>query len=354
MDIQSTVTGSAVVAKRRSIVQFSGRGAEFFGIWIVNILLTIVTLGIYSAWAKVRTTQYFYGHTKVDGHSFRYLARPIQILKGRIIAVIVFALISIASAFSPLFGVIAALVFLFALPWLLVQGLKFNLRMTSYRNVRFGFHGTYGSAFIYYLLLPFLCIFTLYLAMPWALKKLDQFIVSNISFGGKKLEVNTQTSNYFKAFFIALGVAIGLGIVCGISAAVAGFSMPNPEDGFSLALLFLYVAYFGIFVIVGAIYHAMIRNHLFNSIALPDTAELHSNLETIDLVWVTVTNMLLVICTLGLAYPWTKVRTTALLAAATEVTIYPAADNMTDPLQQNSSAFAEQAADLFDVDLSLT
>ena len=40
-------------------VQFNGRGGEFFGIWIVNILLSIITLGIYSAWAKVRTKRYF-------------------------------------------------------------------------------------------------------------------------------------------------------------------------------------------------------------------------------------------------------------------------------------------------------
>lgn len=87
MDMHGSAASTEVASARRSTVQFSGRGAEFFGIWIVNVLLTIVTLGIYSAWAKVRTTQYFYGHTKVDGHSFRYLATPIQILKGRIIAV---------------------------------------------------------------------------------------------------------------------------------------------------------------------------------------------------------------------------------------------------------------------------
>ena len=35
-------------------LQFNGKGFEYFKIWIVNIFLTIVTLGIYSAWAKVR------------------------------------------------------------------------------------------------------------------------------------------------------------------------------------------------------------------------------------------------------------------------------------------------------------
>jgi len=40
-------------------LRFTGRGTEYFGIWIVNLLLTIITLGIYSAGAKVRRLQYF-------------------------------------------------------------------------------------------------------------------------------------------------------------------------------------------------------------------------------------------------------------------------------------------------------
>jgi len=33
---------------------FHGTGREYFKIWIVNLVLTIATLGIYAAWAKVR------------------------------------------------------------------------------------------------------------------------------------------------------------------------------------------------------------------------------------------------------------------------------------------------------------
>ncbi len=31
---------------------FRGSASEYFGIWIVNVLLTIVTIGIYSAWPR--------------------------------------------------------------------------------------------------------------------------------------------------------------------------------------------------------------------------------------------------------------------------------------------------------------
>src|SRR6187402_1366842 len=65
--------------------EFRGDGGEYFRIWIVNLLLTIVTLGIYSAWAKVRRLRYFYGNTYLDGHSFEFHGRPLAILKGRLI-----------------------------------------------------------------------------------------------------------------------------------------------------------------------------------------------------------------------------------------------------------------------------
>ena len=66
---------------------FTGNGYEFFKIWIVNLALTILTLGIYSAWAKVRTNRYFYSHFQLDGEGFEYHAKPLEILKGRLIAV---------------------------------------------------------------------------------------------------------------------------------------------------------------------------------------------------------------------------------------------------------------------------
>ncbi|MGH8171895.1 MAG: DUF898 family protein, partial [Rhodanobacteraceae bacterium] len=68
--------------------EFSGDAKEYFRIWIVNLALSIVTLGIFSAWAKVRTQRYFYGNTRVAGVPFEYTAKPWPILKGRLIAVV--------------------------------------------------------------------------------------------------------------------------------------------------------------------------------------------------------------------------------------------------------------------------
>src|SRR4249920_2104751 len=61
-------------------MSFSGTGPEYFRIWIVNLALTIATLGIYSAWAKVRRLQFFYRHTRLAGAGFDYHGDPIALL----------------------------------------------------------------------------------------------------------------------------------------------------------------------------------------------------------------------------------------------------------------------------------
>src|SRR5512147_2423243 len=126
--------------------EFRGSGGEYFRIWIVNLLLTIVTLGIYSAWAKVRRLRYFYGNTYLDGHPFEFHGRPIAILKGRLIVFGAYLLFLIAAQVNPLIAFILIPLAIFGVPWIIMKSRLFQTRMSSYRNIRFNFHGTYGGA----------------------------------------------------------------------------------------------------------------------------------------------------------------------------------------------------------------
>ena len=128
--------------------RFHGKGFEYFRIWIVNILLSVLTLGIYSAWAKVRNKQYFYGNTELDGASFTYDAQPIKILKGRMIALGFIALLSFISTVNPLLGILIPLAFIPMTPFFIQRSLLFNARYSSYRNVRFGFTGSFKDAML--------------------------------------------------------------------------------------------------------------------------------------------------------------------------------------------------------------
>ncbi|MDO9205646.1 YjgN family protein, partial [Methylotenera sp.] len=164
-------------------VEFTGKAGEYFGIWIVNLLLSIITLGVYSAWAKVRRKKYFYNNTLIDGVGFDYHARPIAILKGRIIAFVLFVLYSVLSGFSPILGALLALVLFLAIPWIVVRGMTFNARNSSHRGLRFDFDGKYGQAALVFIGYTLLSIITLGLAIPFVSQRTHKFIVSHHKFG---------------------------------------------------------------------------------------------------------------------------------------------------------------------------
>ncbi len=152
--MEQGVTGGP--AARQHQVAFYGRGGEYFGIWIVNLLLTILTLGIYSAWAKVRKKRYFYGNTELAGDRFEYHAKPKQILIGRIIAVVLFIAWIGLGGIHPYAQLALFLIGISVLPVLVARNLGFDARVSSYRGVRFDFTGTIGRAYLVFLLYPLL------------------------------------------------------------------------------------------------------------------------------------------------------------------------------------------------------
>src|SRR5690606_14667469 len=130
----------------RSLV-FTGSGGEYFRIWVVNLLLSIVTIGVYSAWAKVRRQRYFHRNTYLAGSAFDYHARPLPILVGRIIAIAGLVAFIVATELEPFVALALVLAYLLALPWVVHRALRFRHANTSWRGIRFGFLGTVGQAY---------------------------------------------------------------------------------------------------------------------------------------------------------------------------------------------------------------
>lgn len=340
----------------RHPVQFTAQAGEFFRIWIVNILLSIITLGIYSAWAKVRTNQYLYSHTKIAGHAFRYLANPLQILKGRLIAVAVFAIFALLSQFSTMASLVLSLAMLAAFPWLMLQSLKFKLRMTAYRNVRFGFHGTYGGVFYHFILLPILSVFTLYLTMPYVLKEMDAYVYNNISFGGKKASVELTHGTYYSSALLIIGVVLGAGVVAGVvgTSVAAAIGLLSADLAKVVILLLLAGLYLLLGVVTHAIWKCRVRNYVFNQLKIEQVASFESSMGIASYSLVVASNAIAVACTVGLAYPWALIRLQQYTCEHTHVLLSDEIEQMTDPTRQGASAFAEEASDLYDVDFALT
>lgn len=195
---------------------FTGKASEYFGIWIVNLLLSLLTLGIYSAWAKVRRKKYFYNNTLIENVGFDYHAKPMSILKGRIIAFVLFALYLYGKGSSPILAGILVILFFLALPWLIVRGSLFNARNTSHRGLRFDFKGTVNQAIRVYIGLPMLTFFTLGLIWPYIAHEKSQFIMNNHRFGLSQFNMSRVVKQFYKVYLIVFIVPF-----IGILAAIA-------------------------------------------------------------------------------------------------------------------------------------
>ena len=200
-------------------IVFQGKASEYFGIWIVNLLLSLVTLGVYSAWAKVRRKKYFYNNTLIDNVGFDYHANPIAILKGRVIAFVLFALYVYGKGSSPILAGVLVVLFFLALPWLIVRGSLFNACNTSHRGLRFDFVGTVSKAARVFIGLPMLTIFTLGLIWPYIAHEKSQFLMSNHRFGLSQFDMSRVVKQFYKVYLIIF-IVPSIGILAAIAIPV--------------------------------------------------------------------------------------------------------------------------------------
>lgn len=327
-------TQSTTVSKLN--FEFRGDGMEYFKIWIVNVLLTIVTLGIYSAWATVRNNRYFYSHLYLDNNNFRYLAEPLTILKGRIIAIVALILFTFISQMFPIAGIGLTVLLVFSIPYFVNQSLAFNNRMSSYKNIKFRFKATYGEAFMVLYVWPLIGILTLGILYPLALLKLNQFIVRNTAYGTTKFEFNATFKEYGKIFLIMLGTGL---VVAAPAWAIAKF-VP------SLAIispLIIAALYFGLIVF----FMVKTTNLFYRSSALAEHS-FESNLTIPSLAKVILINALLTLITLGLYLPAAKVRMTKYICSCLVMNATDSLDNFAAAEKEQVSALGDELGQAFD------
>jgi uncharacterized membrane protein YjgN (DUF898 family) len=295
--------------------QFKGSGGEYFKIWIVNVLLSILTFGIYSAWAKVRRKQYFYSNTKVAGATFRYLANPVKIFIGRIIVFVFFIIYSIINNFFPPVSVLFGIGVIFLLPWLVVRSLAFNAHNSSLRNIQFNFAGTYGQAAKAYILFPFLGLLTLGFLSPYAYFRQRKFIVENSAYGTTQFRFKATAKDYYYLilrFFlpiIILIVSVGTAAYF-LSFFAASFKFPNiATAAFSYVPSITFIFVMLLYLYALAYFSVKSSNLLYNSSELSDHC-FSANMMVKDYAIITFTNTLATVVTLGLFYPFAQLRAT--------------------------------------------
>jgi len=338
---------------------FHGSARDYFGIWIVNTLLKIVTLGFYSAWAKVRKRRFFYGSTTLHDQPFEYLADPMALFKGWLIAAAAFILYTIGTRISPvLSGVIAFLVFL-AFPWLMVRSRIFNAVNSSYRNIRFGFRPDYRQAYTVFSGLPILSVLSLGLLAPYMLYRQKKFIVENSSFGATSFTFSAAVKDFYILFlkvafgFIAVFGLIGLivAISGGSQAVAAGPSGRWLPNGMALVPLFSLPLVYFILMVYG---QTALANLSWNGTSM-GSGRFRSTLRTRDMALLFVTNALVIMFSLGLMVPWATVRMARYRFEHLELEAAGGLDGVVAAAGSGSAvgAAGEEIGDVFDMPMDI-
>lgn len=330
--------------------RFAGSGKAYFHIWIVNLCLSILTLGIYSAWAKVRREQFFHRHLLLGDTAFDYHGKPMTILKGRAIAVLFMIVLSVAQKLGPLAYGLALLCVVPLVPWLAVRALRFRAAYSSYRGLHFSFHGTYGEAFRVFVLYGGLVALTLGLTFPVWYRRVRQFVFANLRYGSGQFACLVTDGQIYGAILWPmvkmLGGIVMLAIVFGVIGS--GISARSAVLGGVLAMLG-FIAFQA--TIVPWVSGRLI-NVVWNRVEL-NGQRFQSRLQIGPYVGLTLSNWLLTLLTLGLYFPWARVRMARYRAESMTIAATCDLDAFVAGELQKPSALGDQAADMFDLDIAL-
>jgi uncharacterized membrane protein YjgN (DUF898 family) len=340
MEDTTTTTPTNAPQVRQLGFDFRGDGTEYFKIWIVNILLTIVTLGIYSAWAKVRNNRYFYSNLFLDGSNFRYLADPMAIFKGRVIAIIALIIYTVVFSVFPPLGIALGIALFFAIPYFVNKSLAFNHRMSAYKNIQFRFSASYGESFMVQYIWPLLGILTLGLLMPLALQKMHEYLVKNSSYGTSAFDYTATTKDYFIIFL----TVVGIGLMAGLPAW--GIAAMSPDLGVFVAPVLFTLMYVGIIVFT----MTSLINLFYSNVVLQEHG-FEAKVTMPELALVLLANAFFTVITLGLYMPAAKVRMVRYISSRIVMDAQGSLDDFSAAEKENVSALGEEFGEVFDFGL---
>jgi len=344
---------------------FSGQGPEYFRIWIVNLLLSIVTIGFYSPWAKVRRMQYFYRHTSLAGASFNYHGDPITIFKGRIVALFLLGFYNISFKISPLLGVVAVIALGAIFPWLLWRSLRFRLHNTSYRGLRFDFPGELAGAYRVFLLWPLLTLISVYALAPVCHQRIKSYQHNASAYGRTRFSFDATTGQFYRVYLMTSALALGLLLLLGLvgvalAALFGGLDHFSPrivlgvKPGLLMGMMVLVpiALYLGIGGVLLPYFRARIANLVWNRTRLGEHRFEYA-LSARRLALITLTNLLGVIFTLGLYMPFAQIRMTRYRVDCLALLAAGSLEEFAAGEAQAVDAAGEEVAEFFDIDIAL-
>jgi uncharacterized membrane protein YjgN (DUF898 family) len=345
--------------RQRLSLRFTGTAGEYFRIWIVNLFLTVLTLGIYFAWAKVRTRRYFYAHTLLADHPFDYRANPWFILTGNLILGVGLLLFLALESFGPVYSSVVLTAFYAFLPFLIYKSLRFNAYNSSYRNLRFRFSGSLKESYKTYLFIPLLIPLTLGLLFPYWVFRRKKYFFENFTFGRSPNTYTGSAGSFYRVYGIAgimvivLAVAAGGGVFLYLSQTQTLVSgLDNMHRFFTLLPIAGFLFAMTALSFIQQFLFAQLTNYCWNRTSAGGIC-FTSDLNAGRLLWLRLTNLLGIVFSLGLLMPWARVRRARYLVESLTLFSDRNLDSFTAAEQLAESAIGEAATGFFDIEIGL-
>ena len=303
-------------------VQFHGKGSEYFGIAIVNLLLTLITLGFYYPWAKARSLQYLYGATEFNDSRFVFSGTGKEMFKGFVKAVLIFTVLYILLFVSiyldmPVVGLLIFYLGILGLIPLAIHGsYKYRMSRTSWRSIRMGYRGDRQELFKLFFSGFFLTLITFGIYGAWFSMKLRNYVLNKIRFGTLKFHYFGRGDDYF---FLNL-------------------------KGYLLTLITIGIYFFW--------WQRDLFNYYINNLSLQneqgDTIRLRSKVTGGNFLLLALGNLLILVLTLGLGYAWVVTRTLQFVFDNIELSGNLDLENIVQTEPAFTDATGEDVSDMLD------
>ena len=307
--------------------RFMGSGGALFGIHVVNVLLTLLTLGVYFFWAKVKVRAYLFSQTDFEADRFAYHGTGREMFVGFLKALVFFFIpITLLSMLPELIGaslpvryvanlVSYVLASLFV-PMAMIGARRYRLSRTSWRGIRFSLRAKTWDFVRLWSWNTFVVALTLGLYYPIYIVRRHDFLTRHMWFGSQRFGFDGRGRDLFWPF---LGMIVLFPFTLGLSWF--GFAAKKAR-------------YFAAHTTFG-------------------DARFQSTVGALPLAWLTMSNIVVLVLTLGLAWPWLSIRSLRFVYRNLSLNGPLSLDAITQQAQ-TVTATGEGLAGFLDADLGLT
>ena len=309
------------------VLTYDGRIGDLYRIFLVNLLLMIVTLGVWRFWAVTRLRRYVWSRTGSGGQRFEYDGTGGQLFVGFLLAVLIIAGLALVAGAAavllrPLGHALAVLPFLLFELTVVVLALgapfsaqRYRLSHTVWRGIRGGMQGSMIRYGLRSLLYGLFMVFTFYQLAPWAALRLFERRTNASFFGDHRFSAATSARAIYLRFLLTfLGVALLGVLVFGTFFATerhvfVGIVHAHDPRLVQLALnrmlpwLFLAYLVFGLgAALISAGYSAAFFRHITGHTTLGGL-RFSSSVTGLSMLGLLLGNILILVSTLGFGLP---------------------------------------------------